>query len=81
MTTKNTKPKSFDEKALELLRTQKEVTTPELRELGLFHPAGSIQRLRKCYEIDMIRVTFKDQDGVVHKNVAQYSLVKGGDNE
>jgi hypothetical protein len=81
MTTSNTKQKSFDDQALELLQKQKTVRTPELRDLGLFHPAGSIYRLRKKYEIDMVRVSYRDQNGIDHKNVAQYSLLKGGEDE
>jgi hypothetical protein len=81
MNTTQKKP-SFDQQVLEKLK-KGSLTTYDIREVGPFHPAGVIARLRKEHTIDTTPVKVKDSLGIEHSRVASYSLVtdqKGGAN-
>lgn len=80
------KPISVDAYVLDHLKRNKSVTTFDFRKQGIFHPAGSVSRLRELgYDIKTTLTTVIDEHGISHKNVARYSLKpsagKGGVNE
>lgn len=60
---------------LELLRLRPH-HTHELRKVGISHPAGRVQDLKKSnFIIDRQLINTVDSDGFTHVNVALYALV------
>lgn len=67
-----------------ILRTlaRRSVTTQQLRDAGIMHPAGRIKELKQAgWRIVRTMVTIFDNVGIKHKRVACYWLAsKGGKN-
>lgn len=63
------------QRLLDMLRTNRR-NTHELRKVGISHPAGRIQDLKKRgFAIDKSTISTVDSDGYVHVGVALYELI------
>ncbi|CAN8140154.1 hypothetical protein THIOSC15_2070012 [uncultured Thiomicrorhabdus sp.] len=75
------KNKTADDYVLEALQ-ERAYNTYQLRNKGVFSPAGSVDRLRKAgYDIETKKVTIKDRFRITHYRVAEYHLKGGAINE
>ena len=55
------------------------VTTQELRDAGVMHPAGRVKELRQAgWRIVRTMETIYDRVGIKHGRVARYHLANGG---
>lgn len=64
-----------------ILRTlaRRSVTTQQLRDAGIMHPAGRIKELKQAgWRIVRTMETIFDRVGIKHGRVARYHLANGG---